>query len=102
MQNMIRSANMNRTRTRFGGVMRALAAAAVFSVLLLPLSTASAQNAQPRVFPTPEAAVQALADAAKAGSLNDLLAIFGADGQDVAASSDPTTARQNREIFTVA
>lgn len=37
-----------------------------------------------------------------AGNGDQLLAIFGPDGRDIAASSDPATARKNREVFTVA
>ena len=44
----------------------------------------------------------ALVDAAKPGKMADLLAIFGAEGEALIASSDEATARQNREIFAVA
>ena len=43
-----------------------------------------------------------LIDAVKAGNLDELLAIFGPDGQDLIASSDPATARGNREVFAAA
>jgi hypothetical protein len=36
------------------------------------------------------------------GSLDDLLALFGPQGKDLIASSDPATARQNREVFKIA
>jgi len=62
----------------------------------------TAQSAAPRTFATPEDAVRALIEAAKPGRVDDLLAIFGADGRELLASSDEATARQNREIFTVA
>ncbi|HEY7286592.1 MAG TPA: DUF2950 domain-containing protein [Vicinamibacterales bacterium] len=55
-----------------------------------------------RTFATPEDAVRALIDAAKAGKMDDLRAIFGPDAGDLIASSDPATARQNREIFAAA
>jgi hypothetical protein len=61
----------------------------------------TAQGA-PRTFTTPEAAVRALVEAVKASSLDDLRAIFGAEGDELIASSDPATARRNREVFTVA
>ena len=61
----------------------------------------AAQGAQ-RTFPTAEGAVQALIDAAKTGNLTDLLALFGPDGEELIASSDASTARANREVFTVA
>jgi hypothetical protein len=55
-----------------------------------------------RTFATPEAAVQALVAAAKAGKLEEVVAIFGPDGQELVDSSDPATARRNREVFTAA
>ena len=55
-----------------------------------------------RTFATPEDAVRALIKAAKAGSLEDVVAIFGPDGQELVDSSDPATARRNRDVFTVA
>lgn len=61
-----------------------------------------AQAAPHRTFATPEAAVQALISTVKAGNLDDLLAIFGPEGQELIASSDPATGRRNREVFTVA
>jgi hypothetical protein len=55
-----------------------------------------------RTFATPEEAVKVLIDTVKAGNLDALLAIFGKEGQDLIASSDPATARQNRQVFTLA
>ena len=55
-----------------------------------------------RTFATPDEAARALIAAAKAGNLDAVVEIFGPDGKDLAASSDPTTARQNRQIFVVA
>jgi Protein of unknown function (DUF2950) len=72
----------------------ALTAAPMFS------SNASAQAA--RQFASPEDAVKALIDAVKTGSVADLVAIFGAEGRELIESSDPATARQNRQVFTVA
>jgi hypothetical protein len=34
--------------------------------------------------------------------MDDLLAIFGPDGKELAGSSDPATGRRNRQVFTVA
>ncbi len=62
----------------------------------------AAQNVEHRAFRTPEEAVQALIDVVKAGNVPALVGLFGADGQDLVASSDAATARQNRETFTVA
>jgi hypothetical protein len=46
--------------------------------------------------------VQALTDTAKAGKIDDLIAIFGPEGKELVASSDAATARRNREVFTTA
>ena len=62
----------------------------------------TAQGSATRTFASPDDAVRALIAAAKPGKIDELLAIFGADGQDLVASSDEATTRQNLEIFTVA
>ena len=46
--------------------------------------------------------LRALTTAAAASTVDELRAIFGADGQELFDSSDPATARRNREVFTVA
>jgi hypothetical protein len=60
------------------------------------------QSSTQRTFATPEEAVNALREATKAGKLDELLAIFGPDTQELVASSDAATAQQNRQIFTAA
>jgi Protein of unknown function (DUF2950) len=55
-----------------------------------------------RTFSSPEDAVQALIAAAKSGTREEVIAIFGPDGQDLADSSDPTMARRNLQTFTAA
>jgi Protein of unknown function (DUF2950) len=55
-----------------------------------------------RTFATPEDAVRALIEAAKAKNLDEVIAIFGPEGKALIDSSDPATARRNREVFTVA
>jgi hypothetical protein len=62
----------------------------------------AAQGASPRTFAKPEDAVRALTEAARAGNMDGLRAIFGPDGDELIASSDEATARRNREVFTVA
>jgi len=85
------------------GISRTCASALVCALLALALpALSSAQRAGPRTFATAEEAVTALIDAARSGNLDDLLAIFGPDAQALIASSDPATARRNREVFTVA
>ena len=55
-----------------------------------------------RTFATPDDAVRALIEAAKANSLQNVVALFGPEGQDLVDSSDAATGRRNREVFTVA
>ena len=55
-----------------------------------------------RTFDTPESAVRALVEAAKAKNLEDVVTIFGPEGRDLVDSSDPATARRNRQVFAVA
>jgi Protein of unknown function (DUF2950) len=80
---------------------RALAGvAAIWAIAGAPMPTA-AQGAH-RTFPTPEAAVQALMDAVKAGNLDAVKAIFGPDSGDLISSSDAATARGNQQVFIAA
>jgi hypothetical protein len=55
-----------------------------------------------RAFTSPEDAVQALIEAVKAGKLEALSELFGPDGKDLIESSDPVTARRNRQVFRIA
>jgi hypothetical protein len=70
--------------------------------LLASIAIAIAQATPQRTFATPREAAQTLIDTVKRGNLDELLAIFGPEGQDLIASSDPATGRKNREVFTVA
>jgi len=63
---------------------------------------ACAKGSGYRTFSTPEDAVRALTDAVKAGNVDDVAAIFGPEGRALIDSSDATTARRNREVFTAA
>ena len=78
-----------------------IAAALMIGGLTLPCSTAAAQDA-PRTFQTADDAARELFRVVKAGKLEDLIALFGRNGRELAAGSDPATGRQNREVFTVA
>lgn len=76
---------------------------ALSAVVALVLTVVlSAGQADQQVFQSPEQAVAALLDAVKARDLNAVVAIFGADGRDLAASSDPATGERNREVFAAA
>ncbi len=79
-------------------------ALAIASALTAALSCAACSRSTPqqRTFRAPEDAVRALTETAKAGNVDELVAIFGADGKELVASSDPATARKNRAVFTAA
>lgn len=64
--------------------------------------TACSKTPAHQTFGTPEDAVRALTAAVKAGKIDDVVAIFGADGRTLIDSSDAATARRNREVFTAA
>src|SRR4051794_17507311 len=75
----------------------------VSAVVVLTASIATAQSAAGhRTFATANDAAQALIAAVKTGEFKELLAIFGPDGEQLVASSDPATGRTNREVFSVA
>jgi hypothetical protein len=78
--------------------LKRLVLACTLCAIVVPL----AAQAPHRTFATPEAAVNALAAAVKANDLAEVIAIFGPDGKDLADSSDPATAQQNRQVIAVA
>jgi hypothetical protein len=96
---------MNRSGNDRGPIRRSLGARLVawaWLALLATSATAAGQTAAHRSFATPEDAVKALVDTVKAENLDALLALFGPEGRELATSSDPATARMNRQVFTVA
>jgi hypothetical protein len=92
-----------RPDTFFGRVTRrvALLACACAALSLLACNR-TPKTATPRSFGTPEDAVKALIDAAKAKTPDDLLAMFAPDGQQLVDATDPASARRNRQVFVVA
>jgi hypothetical protein len=68
----------------------------------LPACSDRPEEPAQRTFASPDEAVNALIQAAKGDKLDDLLSLLGPDGQELVATSDPTTARANREVFIVA
>src|SRR6185503_13551933 len=72
---------------------------AIASLLSSPLM---ARDAPQRTFASPEEAVAALVAAVKGGRLNEVVALFGPGGQELADSSDAATGRRNREVFVAA
>lgn len=102
---MIRTIGTNRSGNDPGSTRRSLSArvlACAWLALLASVATADGQTATQRTFAAPEDAVKALVDTVKTGDLDALLAIFGPEGRELTASSDPATARMNRQVFTVA
>jgi DUF2950 family protein len=75
-------------------------ACALLSVSIACRSTAPESSY--RTFATPEEAVRALIEAVKAEKLDEVLAIFGPESQELVATSDPATGRGNRQVFTAA
>ena len=71
-------------------------------VLLASSTVIAGQTATHRSFASPEDAVKALFETVKTGDLDALLAIFGPEGRDLVASSDPATGRMNQRVFAVA
>lgn len=74
----------------------------VLAVVFGLSSMVAAQAPPHRTFASPEEAVKALLDTVKQGDVDALLAIFGAEGRALFASSDPATARMNQRVFIVA
>jgi hypothetical protein len=74
------------------------AGALVALFALVPSAWAQA----PRTFGTPEEAVEALRLAARARTVDPLLALLGGEGRDLISWTDPATVRQNRDVFVVA
>ena len=95
--------NRSRDDTRLTRRVRMRACARACALLVVALHvTVGAQADRPRAFATPEEAVRTLVDAAKQGNVDLMLAIFGPDGRELAATSDPATARVKFKVFAVA
>lgn len=92
------------TAPRIGaGASPALRRTAQVLTLAFAIAASHVASAQgPAVFATADEAVQALRRAARAQNIEPMIALLGADGRDLASSSDPATARQNRDVFVIA
>jgi hypothetical protein len=76
---------------------------AAYALACLTLAAVSCSRGPAyRTFASPEDAVQALQQAVKAGNLDEVVAIFGPEGQDLIDSSDPAMARRNQQVFVAA
>jgi hypothetical protein len=73
-----------------------LAAAMTWSI---PAASQGAKTIKPQKFPTPEAAVNAMIDAARRNSDQDLMKIFGSAGEDLIDSGDGVQNAQRRANF---
>ncbi len=69
--------------------------AGVFALALCAGSTWACASPQPRRFATPDAAMQALADLAGSGDMQQAEAIFTPDGVSLLASGDPADDRED-------
>ena len=78
--------------------MCSVALAIMIILVSFPLQGYAAQIKQ-KTFASPEEAVKALIDAAKAGNQEELLAIFGPAGREVLSSGDPVEDKATRERF---
>jgi hypothetical protein len=76
-------------------------ASILMSVLFIALTAGQAHAAEPKqkTFASPEAAVQALVDALKAGDTKGLSALFGPKGKELVFSGDPVADKFGRERF---
>jgi hypothetical protein len=101
---MTRTVGMSPSDNNSVSTRLSLARALVVGLLVLGVPSAfpTAQTATQRTFTTPEDAVKALADTVRGGDLDALLALFGTDGRDLISSSDPATARMNRQVIAIA
>lgn len=73
-----------------------------FALATVLIAWMAAAQSGPRTFASPEDAAKALLDIVKAGKVDDLIALFGPDSKELVESSDPVTARKNREVIKVA
>jgi hypothetical protein len=78
--------------------MCSVALATLIIALSVPLQSYAAQARQ-KTFASPEEAVKALIDAAKAGNQEELMAIFGPAAKDVLSSGDAVEDKAVRERF---
>jgi len=103
MRTTAEATNRSHDAARLTRRVRILACARACALLVAAFQvTIVAQADRPRAFATPEEAVRALVEAAKQANVDLMLAIFGPDGRELAAASDPASARMNFKVFAVA
>ena len=86
---------MTISRSHYGSLSSLAAAVAIFCLMASPTSAQ-------QVFQTPDEAAAALANAVKSGVKNDMLKVFGPDGEDIISSGDEVSDAGYREKFTTA
>ena len=91
-----------KTKWPVGIVGACVRAAVVLLLATVLVAAARARGGDARAFATPEEAVKALLEAARASDLDGLIALFGSKGGELISSSDAVTARRNRDVFVVA
>jgi len=79
-------------------------ASALVGAALAAMAACTRAEPQPqqRMFASPEEAVRALAEVVQTADVEQLAAIFGPDSKELVDTSDPVTARRNRETFSAA
>ncbi len=86
-----------RTLTRAAAVLAFAAAVAA-----APACRSASNRAGQQTFASAEDAAKTIIEVAKSGTLDELMKILGPEAQPLVDASDPTTARQHRQVFVVA
>ncbi len=73
-------------------------ASLLLSLGMISCAKQEAPKIEQRTFASPEAAVQALFEAAQSGDRGALLAVYGPDGEDIISSGDEVQDKNNREL----
>lgn len=94
-----KTANVKQTLGRIMAIVFLMSTLVVVGIAAGVSAKSPAKGSGPAVFPSPEAAVEALATALKSGDETALLAIFGKAGKDLIASGDAVADRNAREQF---
>jgi len=76
--------------------MAMVAVSVAFALLMLPVS---AQEGKQKVFGSPEDAMKALAETARAGDTKGMMAILGPEGEDILSSGDEVADKNALEQF---
>lgn len=90
--------NTSRSLRRTNGLRVMLAV----SLVACAIAASCARETEEGIFATPEDAVRALTETVTSGDLDALLRLFGPEGRELVASSDPATGRRNQEVFLAA